>query len=40
MVGNTKSVWQAIINNNAVLTGEDKYCSEIKYDFEEIKKEN
>ena len=43
MVGNTKQVLQAIINNNALLTGEDEYVTPEEKaidNYEEKQKEN
>jgi hypothetical protein len=41
MIGNTRQVLQTIINNNAFLTGENKYVSELEHNhnFEEKDKE-
>ena len=43
MVGNTKQVLQAIINNNATMTGEDEYVTpeeQMVANYEEKQKEN
>lgn len=43
IVGNTKTVFQTIINNNALLTGETEYVTELEahhHDFDEKQKEN